>query len=107
MSGLVKRSMVRAFEVFGTLAVLLNVVAAAVAIKRDLWNIAFGYFVIAAMLAGALALHWYTRHRQIPYRWRDEGWGLERWREEARREDAEDDAYGDGESRWPEDDRPG
>ncbi len=91
---MVKRSMVRAFEVFGALAVILNILAAAVAIKRDLWDFALGYFVIAATLAGALALHWYAQHRQVPYRWRDEGWGLERWRE-GRAEDDEDD-YGEG-----------
>ena len=95
MNRLVKRSAVRAFEVFGSLAVILNIVAAAVAIKRDLWGVAFGYFVIAAMLAGALAIHWYVKHRQIPYRWRDEGWGLERWREGRHAEDPDDDSYGE------------
>lgn len=87
----VKRALVRVFEVSATLAVLLNVFAAAVAIKRDLWSIAFGYVLIAAILAGALAVHWYARHRHAPYRWRDEGWGLERWRESTHDEDAESD----------------
>ena len=96
MSDVVKRGAIRAFEVFGSLAVILNVIAAAVAIKRDLWGIAFGYFVIAAMLAAALAVHWYVRYRQVPYRWRDEGWGLERWRE-GRHTDDDDDDYA-----WPD-----
>lgn len=87
----VKRILVRAFEVSASLAVLLNVFAAAVAIKRDAWSIAFGYIVISAILAGALAVHWYAAHRQAPYRWRDEGWGLERWREGTPDEDAESD----------------
>lgn len=95
MNGTVKRSAIRAFEVFGTMAVLLNVFAAAVAIKRDLWGVAFGYFLIAAILAGALALHWYAKHRQVPYRWRDEGWGLERWREGRHDEDEDDESYED------------
>ena len=103
MSRLVKRSAVRAFEVFGSLAVVLNTLAAAVAIKRDLWGVAFGYFVIAAMLAGALAMHWYVKHRQIPYRWRDEGWGLERWREGRVREDP--DGESDDEDAWRDDRR--
>ena len=104
MSSLVKRSAVRAFEIFGILAVVLNVFAAAVAIKRDYWDIAFGYFLIASVLAGALALHWYVQHRQVPYRWRDEGWGLERWREDRRERDGEDDdEYGD--SHWDDDRR--
>ncbi len=85
----IERVLVRAFEVSATLAVLLNVFAAAVAIKRDSWSIAFGYILIAAILAGALAVHWYSKHRQVPYRWRDEGWGLERWREGDHDEDAE------------------
>ncbi len=105
MSRLVKRSAVRAFEVFGSLAVLLNIVAAAVAIKRDLWSMALGYLLIASMLAGALAVHWYVKHRQIPYRWRDEGWGLERWREGRRGDDTDEDDY--GESYWSEDSEPG
>ncbi len=94
MSRLAKRSAVRAFEIFGALAVVLNVLAAAAAVKRDSWSIALGYVVIASMLAGALALHWYVKHRQIPYRWRDEGWGLERWRERPH-EDPPDDGHGD------------
>ncbi len=85
----VERVLVRAFEVSATLAVLLNVFAAAVAIRRDEWSIAFGYVLIAAILAVALAIHWYAKHRQVPYRWRDEGWGLERWRETQHDEDAE------------------
>ena len=97
---MVKRSAVRAFEVFATVAVVLNVLAAAVAIKRDYWDIAFGYFVIASVLAGALALHWYVQHRQVPYRWRDEGWGLERWRETPPAD--ADDEYGDFSS-WDDD----
>ena len=101
MNRLARRSAVRAFEVFGSLAVILNVVATAVAIKRDLWTMAFGYFLIAAMLAGVLALHWYIRRWQVPYRWRDEGWGLERWRE-GRRHDEDEDVYGDG--AWNDDD---
>ncbi len=61
-------------------------------------------FVIAAVLAGALALHWYIQHRQIPYRWRDEGWGLERWRESRHEgDDEDDDEYGG--SYWDDDDR--
>jgi hypothetical protein len=101
MNRLAKRSAVRAFEIFGSMAVILNVLAAAVAIKRDTWGIAFGYILIAGMLASALALHWYVKHRQVPYRWRDEGWGLERWREGRRGEDAEEDDY---ESLWRDDD---
>ena len=98
MSDVVKRAAIRAFEIFGSLAVMLNVFAAAVAIKRDLWGIAFGYFLIAAMLAAALAMHWYVRYRQVPYRWRDEGWGLERWREGRHDDDDDDDdAY-----TWPD-----
>lgn len=100
MSNVVKRSAVRAFEVFGSLAVILNVVATAVAIKRDLWGMAFGYFLIAAILAAALAIHWYVRHRQVPYRWRDEGWGLERWREAHHEDGDEDDDY--GKYSWPD-----
>lgn len=87
----IKRILVLAFEVSAMLAVLLNVFAAAVAIGRDLWSIALGYVLIAAILAGALAVHWYSKHRQVPYRWRDEGWGLERWREGTHDEDSEDD----------------
>ncbi len=98
---MVKRSAVRAFEVFGSLAVLLNILAAAVAIKRDLWSMALGYLLIASILAGALAVHWYVKHRQIPYRWRDEGWGLERWREGTREEDLDDDVYGG--THWDDD----
>ncbi len=104
MHKMVKRSAVRAFEVFGTAAVVLNVMAAAVAIKRDYWDVAFGYVLIATILAGVLALHWYVQHRQVPYRWRDEGWGLERWREGRRDGDDEDDDEG-GDSYWDDDDR--
>lgn len=104
MGRLVQRSAVRAFEIFGLLAVLLNVFAAAVAIKRDLWSMALAYFLIAAMLAGALAVHWYVQHRQVPYRWRDEEWGLERWREESRGDDLDDDGW--GEYDWPDDTGP-
>lgn len=98
MSRLVKRSAIRAFEVFGSLAVLLNIFAAVVAIKRDLWTMALAYFFIAAVLASALAVHWYVVHRQVPYRWRDEGWGLERWREgrhdpEGADEDVDEERY--------------
>ncbi len=100
MSRLVKRSAVRAFEVFGALAVILNTFAAAVEIRNDAWGIALGYIVIASMLAGALALHWYVAHRQVPYRWRDEGWGLERWREGRRTDDPEWDD--DDEEFWPD-----
>ena len=104
MSKLVKRSAVRAFEVFGLLAVILNVLAAAVAIKRDAWGIAFGYFLIAAILAGVLAMHWYIKTRQVPYRWRDEGWGLERWREGRHGGDPDDEL--DDEDLWSDlDDR--
>ncbi len=105
MNKLVKRSAVRAFEVSATVAVILNVLAAAVAIKRDYWDIAFAYFLIASVLAGVLALHWYVQHRQVPYRWRDEGWGLERWREShhERDDDEEDDEYGG--YHWDDDDR--
>ena len=102
MSSLAKRSAVRAFEIFGSLAVILNVLAAAVAIKDDEWAIALGYVVIAAAIAAALAIHFHVRHRQVPYRWRDEGWGLERWRESSRVGGDEDD---DLEYRWDEDDR--
>ena len=106
MNRLIKRSAVRAFEVFGTLAVVLNILAAAVAIKRDLWSMALGYFVIAAFLAGALALHWYIQHQQVPYRWRDEGWGLERWRESRHEgDDEDDDEY--GERLWADEDDDG
>ncbi len=102
MNRLAKRGAVRAFEVFGALAVILNVLAAAVAIKRDTWGIAFGYILIAGMLASALALHWYVKHRQIPYRWRDEGWGLERWREGRGGEDPDEEDLED--SSWRDDD---
>ena len=97
MNGLVKRSAVRAFEIFGSLAVILNVLAAVAAIKRDTWGIALGYIVIAAAIAAALAMHFYVRYRQVPYRWRDEGWGLERWRENRHADDPDDeDVYGEG-----------
>ncbi len=101
MSSLAKRGAVRAFEIFGSLAVILNVLAAVVAIKRDSWGIALGYIVIAAAIAAALAMHFYVRYRQVPYRWRDEGWGLERWREGRRGEDPDDDVY--GETLWGDD----
>ena len=96
----VKRGLVRVFEVSATLAVLLNVFAAAVAIGRDEWSIAFGYVVIATILAIALTIHWYAKHHQAPYRWRDEGWGLERWRETQHDEDAE---YDDDDEFWRDD----
>lgn len=78
----VKRGLVGAFVVFGTVAVLLNVVAAGIKLKNDLWASAAGYLVIAIMIASALVVHWYASHRQRPYRWRDENWGHERWREQ-------------------------
>jgi hypothetical protein len=88
VTDLVKRGLVQAFVAFMLLAVILNIVAAAMSLKRDLWTIAGGYLLISVMLASALVVLWYSRHRQLPYRWRDENWGQERWREANRSEDA-------------------
>lgn len=98
---LVKRGLVRAFVVFGVLAVVLNVVAAAESFQKDRWSIGLGYFAIAAGLTAALVIHWYATHRQVPYRWRDEGWGHERWRELQRDPGDEGDDGPEAED-WPE-----
>jgi protein-S-isoprenylcysteine O-methyltransferase Ste14 len=105
VSQLVKRSLVRAFVIFGVLAVVLNVVAAAESFQRDRWSVGLGYFLIPAGLTTALVIHWYATHRQMPYRWRDESWGQERWREdehddEAWEDDSDSDSDGWSESSW-------
>ena len=100
----VKHNLVRAFVVFAGLAVALNVLAAAESFGSDQWSAGFGYLLIASALAAALALHWHVANRQTPYRFRDESWGQERWRElgyggaDARDDDGEDpdDGYGRG-----------
>ncbi len=84
---MVKRNLVRAFVVFASVAVALNLVAAAESFQNDLWAIGIGYFAIAAGLTMALVIHWYATHRQAPYIWRDEAWGHERWREEEHDDD--------------------
>lgn len=101
----VKQNVVRAFVGFALLAVGLNVMAAADSFRFGRWSIGLGYLVIAAGLTAGLAVHWYASHRQAPYRWRDESWGQERWRElGSERNDSWDDR-GDGDDGYWRDER--
>ncbi len=77
---MLKKTLFSAFTFFTALAVVLNVTAAAVAMKGQAWLLAGAYLLIAVALFGLLGLMHYTR-AQAPYRWRDESWGQERWRE--------------------------
>lgn len=99
---MVKRNLVRAFVLSASLAVVLNLLAAAESFQNDSWGIGLGYFAIAAGLTAALAIHWYASHRQAPYVWRDEAWGHERWREEEPEDDFERDYDDEDEDGRPE-----